>query len=258
MDFIETKVDKLVVEVHQNRSNLGSSASRQVAAKMKEVIEQKNEVRVVFASAPSQNEFLAGLCQEKGIKWDKVVAFHQDEYVGAAPEDDYCFGKFINVNLFDKVKPGTIHYIDGLNDDVEDECNRYAALLNEKPIDIICLGIGENGHVAFIEPHEADFNDTKELKRITLDEKCRNQQFHDFGFKSIEDVPKWGITMTIPAIMKVDYIYCMVPSVRKAEAVKDTLTGPVVEKCPASILRRHDKAILFLDRDSASLVGGLE
>jgi glucosamine-6-phosphate deaminase len=252
---IEKHFGKLKVKVYETREQMGKAASNMVATKIKEILREKDEVRIVFASAPSQLDFLEALCREPGVEWDKVTAFHLDEYVGASPTDAHSFAKFIKEYLYDIVHPGKIFYIDGQNPDIEAECQRYGDLLSAKPIDIVCLGIGENGHIAFNEPHEADFNDPVLLKRVILDEKCREQQFHDFEhYASMDDVPRWAITMTIPAIISADYLYCIVPTDRKAEAVKATLTGPITEQCPASIMRTHDNSILFLDKDAAQLL----
>jgi len=254
---IEKQFDKLKVQVYENRDEMGRAAASSVAARLRELLGFKEEVRVVFASAPSQSDFLKYLVQEQGIDWSRVTVFHLDEYVGASLEDNYSFARFIKDHVVDKVHPGRVFYLNGKNPDIEAECQRYAQLLAEKPIDIVCLGIGENGHIAFNEPHEADFDDPKLVKSVTLDEKCRTQQFHDFKFASMDDVPRYAITMTVPAIMAAEYIYCIVPTERKAEAVKSALTGPITEKCPASVLRTHDRAVLFLDRDAAKLVEGL-
>ncbi|NLO82198.1 MAG: glucosamine-6-phosphate deaminase [Clostridiales bacterium] len=254
---VEKQFDKLRVQVYGNRDEMGKAAASRVAAKMRELIEQKGKVRMVFASAPSQLDFLKYLREAPGIDWSKVTVFHLDEYMGASIEDEYSFAKFIKEHIVDKVKPGKVYYMNGKNPDIEGECERYSNLISREPIDIVCLGIGENGHIAFNEPHEADFNDPRLVKKISLDEKCRNQQYHDFGFASMDDVPRYAITMTVPAITGADYLYCIVPTDRKAEAVKETLTGPITEKCPASILRTHDNAVLFLDRDAAKLVEGL-
>lgn len=254
---VEKQFGKLKVLVYENRDEMGRAAASRVGAKLRELLNTKDEVRIVFASAPSQSDFLKYLIQEPGIQWSRVKIFHLDEYVGASLEDDYSFAKFIKDYVADKVHPGEVFYLNGKNTDIESECERYARLISEKPIDIVCLGIGENGHIAFNDPHEADFQDPKTVKRVTLDEKCRAQQFHDFGFASMDDVPRYAITMTIPAIMAAQYIFCIVPTERKAEAVKAALTGPVTVECPASIIRTHDRAVLFLDKDAAGLVEGL-
>lgn len=248
------RYNKLSVKISSDRCKMGMAAAKQVAKKICEIINEKGKVRVIFAGAPSQLEFLQALAQEECIDWSKVIAFNQDEYLGVSLEERHSIGKYLKDNLYDKVKPGTVHFINGAADNIELEIHRYSKLLTECDNDIICLGVGENGHIAFNEPDEADFNDPNDIKIITLDEKCRVQQFHDFGFSTIDDVPKQGITITIPIIMKTKHIYCIVPSQRKAEIVRKMLLGPVSEECPASILRLHDSAFLFLDRESSKLL----
>jgi len=244
-------IDNLRVEVHPNRDEMGRAAAIAAAKALNAAIAEKGEARAVFASAASQSDFLRHLCQED-IDWSKVTGFHQDEWVGVSMDKEYCFGWFIKKYLFDLVNPGTVHYLDGTAADMEAECARYAELLTEKPVDLIVLGVGENGHIAFNEPHEADFNDPKVMKIMTLDEKCRIQQKNDFKFASMDDVPTNGVTVTIPFIMSVENVITVVPTVRKAEAIAEALTGQIWEKCPASILRQKEGAILYLDTDSAS------
>jgi len=244
-------IDSLRVEVYPNRDEMGKAAAVVAADVINNAIAKNGESRVVFASAASQSDFLKHLSGLK-IDWSKVVGFHQDEWVGVSMDKEYCFGRFIKKHLFDIVNVGTAHYLDGMAVDIDLECDRYAKLLAEKPVDLIILGIGENGHIAFNEPHEADFNDPKAMKIITLDEKCRIQQKNDFGFSSIDEVPTNGITVTIPFIMAVKNVITIVPTMRKAEAVANTLGGPISEKCPASILRKKAGATLYLDEDSAS------
>ena len=248
---IVKKIDSLHVEVHPNRDEMGKAAATRAADLINRAIKSNGEARVVFASAASQSDFLRHLC-DFAIDWSKVTGFHQDEWVGVSTDKEYCFSWFIRKYLFDIVNPGNVHFLDGMADDMEAECERYARLLTEKPIDLIVLGIGENGHIAFNEPHEADFNDPKIMKIISLDEKCRIQQKNDFKFASMDDVPTHGVTVTIPLIMGALNAITVVPTIRKADAVYDTLTGPIWEKCPASILRRKENAFLYLDTDSAS------
>ena len=251
---ISKKYDHLTVEVYRDRADLGAAAAQQVGETLIGLIREKGEARIVFASAASQNEFLSGLCEYPGIDWSKVTAFHQDEWVGVPMDRDYSFGGFIKRKLFDVVHPGTVCYLDGMAADMAAECDRYGRILTEKPLDIIILGVGENGHIAFNEPHEADFNDPKIMKLITLDERCRQQQKNDFGFASIDDVPRMGVTVTIPVIRKAGHVFVVVPGARKSEAVAAALTGPVSENCPASILRTMDSAALLLDMDAAGQV----
>jgi glucosamine-6-phosphate deaminase len=234
---------------------MGKAAGQSVAEKMKKILKGKKALSIVFASAPSQNEFLGELSQTPGIDWRKVTVFHLDEYIGLPSDALESFGHFLGVRLFEKVRPGNVYYLNGMATDLEAECKRYAAYLKDHPLDIACIGIGENGHLAFNDPPFADFQDPLLVKVVDLDLVSRQQQVHDGCFKSLQEVPRKAITLTIPAILSAKYIYCMVPSHSKAEAVKRTLEGPVSMSCPASILRKHENAILFLDKDSAKLVG---
>lgn len=248
------KADELTVEIYPDRAAMGAAAARDVAARMKEIIARKGKVTMVFAAAPSQNEFLANLTQDDGIDWDKVVAFHLDEYVGLPPDAPQGFGNFLRRNLFDKVRPGVVYFMNGNAPDIELECRRYGDALAANPLDIACIGIGENGHLAFNDPPVADFDDPKAVKVVELDETCRMQQVNDGCFTKIERVPKRALTMTIPAILSAKQVYCMVPGPTKAQAVKCTIQDPISTECPASVLRRYPSATLYLDRASAKLI----
>jgi len=247
-------VEKLTVKVFPSRIAMGQAAGQAVASKMKEILREKTELSMVFAAAPSQNEFLEELGKSPGIDWKKVTAFHLDEYVGLSDTAPQNFGHFLRTRLFEKVQPGKVHYLNGMAGDPEAECRRYAALVKEHPFDIACIGIGENGHLAFNDPPVADFNDPRAVKVVELDLASREQQVHDGCFMSLEGVPKKALTATIPAILSATFIYCMVPAPTKAEAVKKTLQGPVTTACPATILRRHENAVLFLDPGSSKLI----
>jgi len=221
---------------------------------MKDIIADRGEVAIVFAAAPSQNEFLATIRSLNGIAWDKVIAFHMDEYIGLTADAPQGFGNFLREHLFESVKPGTVYYLDGQAPDPEEECKRYAALLEAHPVDIVCAGIGENGHLAFNDPPVADFADPVPVKVVQLDEACRMQQVHDGCFPDFDSVPTHALTMTIPALIAAQRIYTVVPGPTKAQAIKDTLTGSVGTHCPATALRQHPDSVLYIDRDSASLL----
>jgi glucosamine-6-phosphate deaminase len=244
-------VDKLRVKIFKYRRALGQAAGEAVAEKMREILQIQKELFVVFAAAPSQNEFLEELRKSRGVDWKRVTAFHLDEYVGLPDTAPQNFGKFLWERLFDQVHPGKVHYLNGMAEDPEAECDRYAALLKDHPLDIACIGIGENGHLAFNDPPVADFNDPRLVKVVELDLASRQQQVHDGCFKEIESVPQKAITLTLPAILSATFIFCMVPGPTKEGAVKKTLEGPITTDCPASILKKHEKATLFLDQDSA-------
>jgi glucosamine-6-phosphate deaminase len=247
-------VEKLQLKIFSNRRAMGKAAAQSVAEKMREILGIRKALSMVFASAPSQNEFLEELSQSPGIDWSKVTAFHLDEYIGLSSEAPESFGNFLRTRLFEKVRPGNVYYLNGMATNLEDECKRYTALLKEHPLDIACVGIGENGHLAFNDPPFADFQDPLLVKIVGLDLVSRQQQVHDGCFRYLDDVPREAITLTIPAILSAKFIYCMVPGPTKAEAVQRTLGGPISTACPATILRKHENAILFLDEDSARLI----
>jgi glucosamine-6-phosphate deaminase len=245
----EEIVDKLKVKVFENRADLGTAGGDEAADKIRELLKEKEQIRMIFGSAPSQNEFLARLSSADGIDWSKITVFHMDEYIGLQKDSRQLFSTFIVENLFRKVQPGQIHLIDG-SGDPQDECRRYSELLAEHPIDIVCLGIGENGHLAFNDPPVADFADPALVKEVELDQVCRQQQVNDGCFARLEDVPKHAITLTIPALLSGSFLFSMVPGPTKREAVTRTLRGPISTDCPASILRNHDNCTLYLDNQS--------
>jgi glucosamine-6-phosphate deaminase len=179
-----------------------------------------------------------------------------DEYIGLAPEAPQGFGNFLRERLFEKAGFLAVHYIDGGATDLKKECERYAGLLLNNPPDIVCMGIGENGHIAFNDPPVADFNDRYVVKVVELDLPCRQQQVNDGCFLRLDLVPTHALTLTVPALMAGRFIYCIVPGPLKAEAVYNTLYQEIGEKCPASVLRRHPHAELFLDVDSAEKIAG--
>ena len=256
-DLKQWKVNNLSVEVYDNRITMGFAAAEQVSRKIKDIIVEKGAVSMAFAAAPSQSEFLAGLCNKRGLDWSKVMGFHLDEYIRLPKGALQSFRRFLDDNIFHKVNPGRVHYLNGNAEDLQRECERYSHLLKEHSLDIACIGIGENGHIAFNDPHVADFQDSYLVKVVDLDEKCRRQQVNDGCFSSIQDVPRNALTLTIPAIMSARYVYCIVPGVTKQEAVKNTLEGPIDTSCPASILRTHPSARLIIDKDASGLLGNL-
>jgi len=248
------RVGRLDVQVHPTRDQMARAAADAVAAQLRSVLAAQGSARVVFASAPSQDEFLAGLAASPGIDWARVTAFHMDEYLGLPEGHPRSFGRFIRTRLLEKVPVRRAHYIDGVSTDPARECARYAALLTAAPIDLVCMGIGENGHIAFNDPPVADFSDPHVVKVVELDERCRMQQVNEGAFPGIGAVPTHAISLTVPALMSGRVISCVVPAASKAEAVRATLTGPIATSCPASILRTHARATLYLDPDSAGLL----
>ncbi|WP_258140456.1 glucosamine-6-phosphate deaminase [Mucilaginibacter phenanthrenivorans] len=230
---------------------MGEAAAEIVLQKIADLLSKQHYVNIIFAAAPSQNEFLAALVKNELIDWERVNAFHMDEYIGLPEGDSRTFASFLKQKIFIKLPFHNVNYINGNAPDLEMECERYAGLLKQYPVDIVCMGIGENGHIAFNDPHVADFNDPLRVKIVNLDTACRQQQVNDKCFDVLSAVPTHAITLTIPALMAAKYIYCMVPGEKKAQAVYDTLNAAINEECPATILRNHENALLYLDEDSA-------
>ena len=240
------------VNRYETRLEMGRTAAHETALAVKSLLKEKDTVRMIFAAAPSQNEFLDALVAED-IDFSRIVAFHMDEYVGLSADAPQGFGNFLRRGLFDRAPFGAVHFINGGADDIAAECARYSALIREG-VDIVCLGIGENGHIAFNDPHEADFDDPLLVKRVSLDEKCRMQQVHDGCFASFDLVPEKAITLTVPTLLRTSKLICAVPGSTKAKAAYDMLNGPIGVECPASSLRLHPDATLYLDADAAALL----
>ena len=247
------KADLLSVNIYDTRKNMGVAAAADIAACIKKLLAEKEEIYMIFAAAPSQNEMLEALVADPQVQWNRVHALHMDEYVNLPADAPQGFGNFLRRAIFDKVPFASVNLI-GTDADSEATCARYDALLTEHPVDIVCMGIGENGHIAFNDPHVADFNDPLKIKKVDLDQKCRQQQVNDGCFASIDQVPTHALTLTIPTLYNVENVFCVVPAPSKAEAVKNTVTGPVSEVCPASILRKHANATLYVDADSSALL----
>jgi glucosamine-6-phosphate deaminase len=247
--LVATSKDRLNVRVYSDRRALGEAAAVEAIKTFRRLLDSQERLRVIFAAAPSQNEFLAALVQAEGIEWSRVTAFHMDDYIGLPADSPQRFSHFLNTRLFGLVKPGVVRLIDSTAS-AEGECERYQRLLQEQPIDIVCLGIGENGHIAFNDPPVADFSDPRWVKPVELDEACRRQQVNDGCFPSFADVPTHALTLTIPALMSGKHLFCMVPGPTKRAAVERTLNGPIATECPASILRRHPDCTLYVDTDS--------
>ncbi|HAT1514115.1 TPA: glucosamine-6-phosphate deaminase [Morganella morganii] len=244
--------DLLHYAVYANRDAMGRAA----AEKARDIIVQcqasQPEVRIIFASAPSQNEFLQHLQTFPEIDWSKVTAFHMDEYIGLPPGAPQAFSHYIQEHLFDTVKPAATHFIRAHATDSDAECCRYAGLLSAAPVDLVCLGVGENGHIAFNDPWVADFSDSAVVKRVQLDEQCRQQQVNDGCFARTDDVPMYALTLTIPALVSARHMVCVVPAATKRQAVTRMIRDPISEDLPATILRRHNSAFLYLDKDSGA------
>ena len=244
----------LEVKIFHTREEMGKEAAANVSDTIRQLLNEKEEINMIFAAAPSQSDFMKELIADKRIRWEKINAFHMDEYIGLEKNAPQGFGNFLRERIFDKVPFKSVHYINGRAEDPSTECERYAGLLEQYPVDIVCLGIGENGHIAFNDPPVADFKDPELVKVVKLDMACRQQQVNENLFSGIERVPTHAITVTIPALLKAKYMFCMVPAKNKAEAVYHTLNNDISEECPATVLRTKKDAILYLDKESASLL----
>jgi glucosamine-6-phosphate deaminase len=241
---------RLDVRVHADRASMGRAAARQVADHLRDEVERTGRAAAIFASAPSQGEMLAALRADPEIPWGRITAFHLDEYVGVSAQHPASFRRFLRERLFDHVPVSEFHGLDGEVKDPAAECARYAALLREHAPSLAILGVGENGHLAFIDPPECDFADPLDVRVVTLDEACRRQQVNDGAFAGLADVPRTALSLTIPLLMRVPEAVAIVPGPAKRAAIRAALDGPLTPGCPASILRRHPQATLFLDEAS--------
>jgi glucosamine-6-phosphate deaminase len=246
-------IDQLHVSAYDTRLEMAENAAFKAGKTMISMLRSKTTLNIIFAAAPSQNEFLEALVRQPGIAWEKINAFHMDEYIGLSADAPQSFGNYLNGRIFKKVPFGSVNLMDG-QQSPEAECARYDRLLQEFPVDIVFMGIGENGHIAFNDPHVALFHDPERIKIVDLDLVSRMQQVHDGCFSDLNEVPLQALTLTIPTLLSAKHIFCMVPGKTKAQAVFNTITQSIVEAYPATILRKHPSAELFLDADSAKLI----
>jgi glucosamine-6-phosphate deaminase len=248
------EIDKAKIQVYETRQIMGKAAGEAIANAIRKLLKQQNEVVMIFAAAPSQVEMLNTLTQQSGIEWNRIITFHLDEYVGLPQDAQQSFRTFLKQNIFGIVQPKMVHYIQSDAEDPLEECLRYENLLRQSPIDIACIGIGENGHIAFNDPHVANISDPNLAKVVQLAEASRQQQVNDSCFLALEEVPREAITVTIPTILGSKAIFCVVPSSTKAEAVREGFLGAVTSQCPASLLRTHPNTTVFLDQDAAGML----
>jgi glucosamine-6-phosphate deaminase len=247
----EFRADQLSVYVYESRPKMGQAAASVIAAEIRRAIQERGRAVVILASAPSQNEFLANLAEAPDIDWSRVIAFHLDEYLGMDDQATQSFRRFLIDRLVNKVPLGEFHGLRGDAPDGAAEAKRYAELLEQNPPDFAVLGIGENGHLAFIDPPFCDFNDPEPVKVVQLDEICRNQQVNDGAFATLDEVPRDALSLTIPTIMARPKLFAIAPGPAKRQAIKNAVEGPISTSCPASILRTHPNAHLFIDEVAA-------
>ncbi len=248
----ETSFDKLPVAVYTDTEAMGRAAAVHARDIIAEAIRERGAANVILATGNSQLAFLQALRVIDGIDWPNVRVFHMDEYIGIDPSHPASFPGFLLRNILGEVDVGHFHPVSGDPTDPEATCREYDALLRQYPADMVAMGFGENGHIAFNDPPYALFDDPHWVKIIELAEASRRQQVGEGHFASLDDVPTHAITLTIPALLAPANILCIVPEARKSAAVKACLTEPVDESRPGSILRTVDHARLYLDPDSAS------
>jgi glucosamine-6-phosphate deaminase len=245
--------DQLAVRVYPDRVAAGAAGAEIAAAIIRDEIARAGKAAVVFASAVSQDPFLAGI-RAQSIDWPRVTAFHMDEYAGMSADHPASFRRFLRDRLFDHVPVAAFHQLDAEAPDAAAECERYAALLREAKPCLVIMGIGENGHLAFIDPPVCDFHEPRDVRPVELDDVCRMQQVHDGAFERLEDVPSRALSLTVPFFLRVPRALVFVNGEHKSAAVHAALDGPVTEACPASALRGHPDAILFLDPAAAQSI----
>ncbi len=242
----------MIIKICENKKEMGYEAAQDAVKLLRAAVEQHGKARIIVATGSSQFDFLEALTSLEGTPWPNVTMFHLDEYIGLPEDHPASFRRYLRERLISKVRPGEVHLLNP-GSSPSKECKRVEALLQEAPIDIAFVGIGENGHLAFNDP-PADFETEDAYLVVNLDTQCRQQQLGEGWFASLEDVPRQAVSMSIRQIMKSKHILCVVPEGRKAAAVAATLRSPVSPEVPASILKNHPSTILYLDRDSASLL----
>jgi len=240
----------LAVHISESRNGMAERAAKDIAQEIRACLAKQPGVRMIFAAAPSQSEMLSALRNEKDIDWSRVTAFHMDEYLDLQADAPQRFGLWLRQAIFDHLPFAAVHLLEP-GDDPAQTASEYAAQLNAAPIDVVCCGIGSNGHLAFNDP-PADFDDPLTVKIVHLDTQCRQQQVDDRCFAALSLVPTRALTITVPRLLAGRTIFCTVPGELKKEAVRRALLDPIDPMCPASALRRHPRCALYLDSDSAS------
>lgn len=236
--------------VHPTPAAAGLAAGSDIAAELRAVLATQENARMIFASAPSQAETLETLAAAPDIDWSRVTAFHMDEYIGLDPAHPAGFANWLRTTFADHVDLGALNVLQTTGD-VDIETRRYTDLLAAAPIDIVCLGIGINGHIAFNDPHVADFHDPASVKVVELDETSRRQQVQDGCFAAVEDVPRRALTLTIPRLLDASRLFCVATRLLKAEAVRATLLSPLSPEFPSTVLRSHPGCTLYVDDAAA-------
>lgn len=251
-------IDALRACIYSSEAELARGAAAMGRDYLRGILSQQQTATVLLATGNSQIQFLAALTALGGVDWSRITLFHLDEYLGIEAESPGSFRYYLREKVERQVNPAQFHYIKGDASEPLAECDRYSKLLMAQPIDLCLLGIGQNGHLAFNEPEVANFQDPYRIKLVKLAKQTRQAQVNGGYFPNLKTVPQYAFTLTIPMIMSAQKIFCLAPGAAKAPIIKTTLKDAIAPTCPASILRQHDNAILFLDFDSASLLDPIE
>ncbi|MDQ2843545.1 MAG: glucosamine-6-phosphate deaminase [Acidobacteriota bacterium] len=246
------------IRVLGSSAEMGIAAAKQARDLIGDAIGRSERARILIATGNSQVSPIDALIECKDIDWDLVEVFHMDEYIGLSRDHPASFRRWVRTRLADRVHPARVNYLAGDAADLDAEIQRYATLLNAAPIDLAFVGFGENGHIAFNDPPVADFQDPATVKRVALDEACRRQQAGEGHFPNLDSVPQEALTVTCPGLFRAASWICCVPEARKAEAVRNALEGPISTACPASLVREHPSATVYLDVESAALLNAQE
>lgn len=255
--IIRLTVGTLKLEIYPSAESAAEAAAQAAAQGLRQMTHQRTDVGVIFATGASQLGTLRALTAARDVRWDVVRGFHLDEYVGLAPDHPASFRRYLRENLTQKIQMREFFEIDGFARDLEQVCRDYAGKLRSANPQLCLLGIGENGHLAFNDPSEAQFDDPLDIKIVHLDTICRQQQAAEGWFKSLEEVPELAITLTIPTLFRVPKLIASVPGSRKAKIMRRTLEAPVASDCPSTILRTHPDATVYLDAESAAELDGI-
>jgi glucosamine-6-phosphate deaminase len=247
----------LKLEIHGSREKAGRAASLGVAEAIKHLTQDGRELSIIFATGASQLAMLSELTSLPGIPWERITGFHMDEYEGLQPTHFASFRRYLRENLTQRVPLKEFHEMDGTAADLEAECRSYSERLRAANPKLCLMGIGENGHLAFNDPHEANFHDPLDVRLVKLDKECREQQVAEGWFPSPAAVPVSAITLTIPALFRVPQLFVSVPGSRKAKIVRRVIDEPISTALPATLLKTHPDATVYLDVESSAGLGGL-
>ena len=248
------QVDRLTIKVFRSEAELALAAAAMVQIYLQQILCQQNTAALILATGNSQIKFLKALSKEPSLPWSQIICFHLDEYLGIDEEHPGSFRYYLREKVEKLVNPGQFHYLQGDTLEPITECDRYTQLLLAQPLDLCCLGIGKNGHLAFNEPNVANFSDPKKVKIVKLADQTRLAQVNQGYFPHLDAVPSYAFTLTIPIICAAAQLLCLATGVHKAKVIKQLLTEAINPSLPASVLRQTSNTTLLLDRDAASLL----